>query len=67
MKLKKVVSSITALTMTAALLAGCGGSTGNTEQAPAPEADNTASQTEQEAPKQEETKADAEKIGRAHV
>lgn len=60
MKLKKVVSSITALTMTAALLAGCGGSTGNTEQAPAPEADNTASQTEQEAPKQEETKADAE-------
>ncbi len=60
MKLKKVVPSITALTMTAALLAGCGGSTGNTEQAPAPEADNTASQTEQEAPKQEETKADAE-------
>lgn len=58
MKLKKVVSAITALTMTASLLAGCGGSTGNTESTPA--ADNTASQTEQEAPKQEETKADEE-------
>ena len=58
MKLKKVVSAITALTMTASLLAGCGGSTGNTESTPA--ADNTAGQTEQEAPKQEETKADEE-------
>ncbi|MDE5931755.1 MAG: extracellular solute-binding protein, partial [Lachnospiraceae bacterium] len=46
--------------MTASLLAGCGGSTGNTENTQTPAADNTAGQTEQEAPKQEEAKEDAE-------
>ena len=56
MKLKKVVSSITALTMTAALLAGCGGSADSTQQAQTPAADNTAGQ---EAPKQEDTNTDA--------
>lgn len=59
MKLKKVVSAVMALTMTASVVTGCGGSGG---EAQAPAADNTSNSTQQEAPKeetkQEETKAD---------
>lgn len=50
MKLKKVISAVMALTMTATVLAGCGGS-GETQQAPA--ADNKSDSTQQEAPKEE--------------
>lgn len=61
MKLKKVISAVMALTMTASVLAGCGGS-GDTAQTPA--ADNSAGTAQQEAPKeeakQEEPKAEAE-------
>lgn len=59
MKLKKVVSAVMALTMTASVMTGCGGSGG---EAQTPAADNTSNSTQQEAPKeetkQEETKAD---------
>ncbi len=62
MKLKKVISAVLALTMTASVMTGCGGSGSNTAQTPA--ADNTSDSAQQEAPKeeekQEETKTEAE-------
>ena len=49
MKVKKVISTLLVTTMTAVMLAGCGGSGGGAE-APAPAADNAADETQAEAP-----------------
>jgi len=62
MKLKKVISTVLALTMMASVLAGCGA--GDTQKTPAPAGDGASGSSQQEAPKeetrQEETKAEAE-------